>query len=93
MRKFRAVGSFADTFPEKTPFFFQSLNLLIFSWLTQLSSLILHPSSLRHICFGVRKLNFHLPKDRVLHAKTLCFATRNIYVWEKMRDERRGKRE
>ena len=88
MRKFRAVGSFADTFPEKTPFFFQSLNLLTFSRLNYFLLFTFHFSLLKDICFGVRKLNFHLPKDRVLHAKTLCFATRNIYVWEKMRDER-----
>ena len=64
------------------PLFAKLHNPLSSSELANLSSLISPPSSLKDICFRVRKLSFRLPKDRVLHSKTRSFATRNIYLWE-----------
>ena len=69
-------------------------NPLSSSELANLSSLIsipskarppvaFHPSSLKAICFGVRKISFHPPKDRVLHSKTRSFTTPNIYLSQK----------
>jgi len=46
------------------------------------SSLIPHPSSLKGICFTLRKTVFRMVKDGLLEGKTLSFATPNIYLSE-----------
>ena len=57
-------------------------NTLSISLLNHLSLFTYHFSLPKHICFTMRKLSFHPPKDRLSHTESLSFATRNIYVWE-----------
>ena len=62
-------------------------NPLVVSELNYFSLITHHFSLLKNICFRVQKTVFRVAKDRLLEGKTLCFATRNIYLSGK-RDER-----
>ena len=57
-------------------------NPLVVSELNYFSLITHHFSLLKDICFRVQKTVFRVAKDRLLEGKTLCFATRNIYLSE-----------